>query len=151
MDPVHLVRQQALDSFAVFDLRGDIRQSGDALALRSRFTSIRMGCWEGPWFSSRRRRLHSTNLRQRRLGLRQPQGHVHGAIHLDGGSQRRPSLLALTCPDMKGDESVRELADLKPPPLIFVYETVCDRTHPKKQSFSHVVWYDAKRKPSLAR
>ena len=26
-------------------------------------------------------------LRQRRLGLRQPEGHVHGAVHTDGGGQ----------------------------------------------------------------
>jgi len=33
--------------------------------------------------------------RQRGFGLGEPQGHRHGAIHLDCGGQFRPGLLAL--------------------------------------------------------
>ena len=50
-------------------------------------------CWPPVVGAARLKRImqgrpHLTDLRRRRLGLRQPQGHVHGAIHLDGGGQR---------------------------------------------------------------
>jgi len=37
--------------------------------------------------------VSSRHLRQRRFGLGQPEGHVHGAIHGDGGSQLGARLL----------------------------------------------------------
>ena len=41
------------------------------------------------------RPLLSLHLRQRRFGLGQPEGHVHGAVQLDGGGQRGAGLLRL--------------------------------------------------------
>ena len=37
------------------------------------------------------------HLRQHRLYLGQPEGHLHGAIHLHGGGQRSTGLLLLAC------------------------------------------------------
>src|SRR2546428_8725187 len=37
------------------------------------------------------------HLCQRRLYLRQPEGHLHGAIHRQGGGQLSASLLLLAC------------------------------------------------------
>ena len=40
-------------------------------------------------------RGNSGHLRQRGFGLGEPQGHVHGTIHLDRGGQFHPGLLSL--------------------------------------------------------
>jgi hypothetical protein len=37
--------------------------------------------------------IASCHLRQRRFGLGQPEGHVHGAVEVDGGSQGGAGLL----------------------------------------------------------
>jgi len=50
-------------------------------------------------------RSDSGHLRQRRLGLGEPEGHVHGAIHLNRGGQFRPSLLTLVRPGVEGAET----------------------------------------------
>src|SRR5215475_4756814 len=42
--------------------------------------------------------LSLTELRQQRLGLGEPEGHLHGAIHLNGRRQRGAGLLPLAAP-----------------------------------------------------
>src|SRR5438128_7461499 len=43
-------------------------------------------------------------LRQRRLGLRQPEGHVHGAVELDGSRKFSTGLLPLAYPGIQPAE-----------------------------------------------
>src|SRR5262245_56906352 len=58
-------------------------------------------------FLSRRHHpsLSLLHLRQRHLGLRQPERHVHGTIRRDGSGQLRTGLLPLACPGIQRAEA----------------------------------------------
>jgi hypothetical protein len=49
--------------------------------------------------------MSAGHLRQRRLGLRQPEGHLHIAIQVDGGSQGGTRRLRLAGPGVQRPEA----------------------------------------------
>ena len=48
----------------------------------------------------------ATHLRQRRLGLGQPERHLHGMVEVDGRCQFHAGLLPLACLGIQGAETV---------------------------------------------
>ena len=46
-----------------------------------------------------------SHLPQRRFGLGQPEGHLHGTVQRDGGGQRRTRLLGLACSGIQEAEA----------------------------------------------